>query len=155
MPAKQIQMRSSVEENTKSSQPPRKTKKADFGQMKKLVCRAAFGLGVAGSGTVLAEPWKPDAQTLFLSGFENSLREADFAIGPKGFYGIGATAAEGYFGRGIDLRGRALQENFEGKCEEGQSAIFKHMALFTYGNVLPDEGTFEFFTDVPDVLPAR
>ena len=150
MPAKQIRKRSSVEENTQSSQPPRKTKKADFGQMKKLVCRAAFGLGVAGSGTVLAEPWKPDAQTLFLSGFENSLREADFAIGPKGFYGLGATAAEGYFGRGIDLRGRALQEDFEGKCEEGQSAIFKHMALFTYGNVLPDEGTFEFFVQVED-----
>ena len=46
-------------------------------QMKKLVCRAAFSLGVVGSGTVLAEPWKPDAETLFLSGFENSLREAE------------------------------------------------------------------------------
>ena len=143
MPAKQTQKHSSVEENTKSAQSSRKTKKADhcLVNMKKLVCCAAFGLGVVGSGAVLAEPWKPDAQTLFLSGFENSLREADFAIGPKCFYGMGATSAEGYYGRGIDLRGRALQEDFEGKCEEGQSAIFKNMALFTYGNVLPDEGT--------------
>ena len=32
MPAKQPQKRSSVKENTKSSQPPRKTKKADYRQ---------------------------------------------------------------------------------------------------------------------------
>ena len=79
---------------------------------KKLVCLAAFGIIVAAYGAAPAKPWQPDAHTLFLSGFENSLCEADFAAGPKCFYGIGATHAEGYFGQGIDLRGRTLQTDF-------------------------------------------
>ena len=118
--------------------------------LKKLVCLAAFSLSMITYGATPGKPWKPDAYTLFLSGFENSLREADFATGPMCFYGIGATPAEGYYGRGIDLRGRPLQADFEGKCEYGQSAIFKNMALFTYGNVLPEEGTFECFVLVED-----
>ena len=97
--------------------------------LRKLVFLAVCGLCVTAYGAVIAKPWQPDAQTLFLSGFENSLREADFATGPTCFYGIGATSAEGYYGRGIDLRGRPLQADFEGKCEDGQSAILKHMAL--------------------------
>lgn len=103
-----------------------------------------------GSAVLAGKPFEPDAETLLLSGFETSLREADYACGPTGFYGAGATYAEGYYGKGIDLRGRTLTPGFEESAAAGQSAIFKNFGLFTYGNVLADEGTFELFVLVED-----
>ena len=95
--------------------------------------------------TISAAPFKADKDTLLLSGFENSLTEADYAAGVLGFYGSGATFAPGYYGKGIDLRGRTLAPDFEKTAEQGNSAIYTNMALFTYGNLLPDEGTLEMF----------
>lgn len=94
---------------------------------------------------ISAAPFKADKETLLLSGFEKSLREADYAAGVMGFYGSGATFAPGYYGKGIDLRGRTLTPDFEKTAEAGYSAIFTNMAMFTFGNLLPDEGTLEMF----------
>ena len=105
---------------------------------------SVFAVAIA-SISVSAAPFKLDKDTLLLSGFEKSLMEADYAAGPMGFYGSGATGAPGYYGRGIDLRGRSLGKDFKKNAELSRSAIFTNMALFTYGNVLPDEGTLEMF----------
>ena len=112
-----------------------------------LIVALAAVCGAAVAGT----PFQPDRDTLLLSGFDRSLTEADYAVGPVGFYGCGATFAPGYYGKGIDLRGRSLTPNFEKTAEEGQSAIFSHMGLFTYGNLLPDEGTLEMFVLVENL----
>lgn len=94
---------------------------------------------------VSAKPFKADRDTLLLSGFEKSLREADYAAGVSGFYGSGATFAPGYYGKGIDLRGRSLSADLEKTAADSHSAVYTNMALFTYGNILPDEGTWEMF----------
>ncbi|MCI5778802.1 MAG: LamG domain-containing protein [Lentisphaeria bacterium] len=107
--------------------------------LKNLVAAALLSVRVS------AGPFQPDRDTLLLAGFDRSVREADYAAGPVGFYGCGATFAPGYYGKGIDLRGRSLTPDFQKTAEDGRSAIFSHMALFTFGNLLPDEGTLEMF----------
>ena len=106
--------------------------------------RTVFAL-VLCSMTLAGAPFKADKDTLLLSGFEKSLQEADFAAGPVGFYGSGATYAPGYYGKGIDLRGRSLGKDFKKNAEMAHSAVFTNMAMFTFGNLLPDEGTLEMF----------
>ena len=106
---------------------------------------SAVLLLTVGSVSVSAAPFKLDKDTLLLSGFEKSLQEADYAAGPVGFYGSGATYAPGYYGKGIDLRGRSLGKDFRKNAEMAHSTVFTNMAMFTFGNLLPDEGTLEMF----------
>ena len=106
--------------------------------------RTIFALAICATA-LSAAPFKVDQDTLLLSGFEKSLQEADYAAGPVGFYGSGATYAPGYYGKGIDLRGRSLGKDLKKNAEMAHSAIFTNMALFTFGNLLPDEGTLEMF----------
>ena len=107
-------------------------------------CWAIIALVICAE-VLTAAPFKADKETLLLSGFERSLQEADYATGPVGFYGSGATYAPGYYGKGIDLRGRSLGKDFRKNAEMAHSTIFTNMAMFTFGNLLPDEGTLEMF----------
>lgn len=107
-------------------------------------CWAIIALVIC-TEVLTAAPFKADKETLLLSGFERSLQEADYATGPVGFYGSGATYAPGYYGKGIDLRGRSLGKDFRKNAEMAHSTIFTNMAMFTFGNLLPDEGTLEMF----------
>ena len=122
-----------------------------MGLMKKMTFLAGPVLGAA----VYGAPFEPDENTLFLSGFEKSLRTADYAAGASSFLGIGALQGEGYFGKGADLRGRGVSANFEKSSEMGQSPIFNRFALMTYGNLLPDEGTFELWVYIENAPGKR
>lgn len=108
--------------------------------MKKLFMLGAF-LGVF---TLSAAPLVPDENTLLLAGFENGVERADYSTGPAYFMGIGALQDTGYYGKGLNARQRYPHPDpdFSGRA---RSPMFTRWSILMHGNVLPDEGTFEFF----------
>mgnify|MGYP000966054272 CR=1 FL=1 len=86
-------------------------------------------------------PLVADRYTLLLAGFEDGVEQPDYSVGPSAFFNSGAVKIlEGYYGCGLDLRPHfPSQKNLR---------IYNRWALMMEGNILPDEGTFEFFVNL-------
>jgi|GEM_PF-1159196 len=90
---------------------------------------------------VLAQPFEPDQNTTFLAHLENN-QSADYALGWRDFGGNGATVVEGYYGKALDLRKRAILPNYEETCNE-LSPLYQGWGFYPRGNVNPWQGTYE------------
>ncbi len=93
---------------------------------------------------VLAQPYEPDANTLFLAHFDHQRDRADYAIGLSLFAGNGAQLTEGYYGQALDLRPRGLYPDFMNRCED-MTPRYDGWGFHTRGNIDPAQGTFECF----------
>lgn len=107
--------------------------------------RGAFLVAVA--CTLPAPPasaaeFAPDAHTLFLAHFNQPSGHADYALGQSLFCGNGAGLVDGYYGRAIDLRPRALYPAFTTTCSD-YTPRFDGWGFHARGNVDPAQGTFE------------
>ena len=119
--------------------------------MKRWILAAVFAQCVCaayGGG----KPFVPDEHTLLLAGFDHGVERADYSVGPADFMGIGMADEVGYYGRGMNGRQRFPHPdlNVSGRA---RSPMFTRWAILMHGNVLPDEGTFEFFLKMR--RPAR
>ncbi|HWL54860.1 MAG TPA: hypothetical protein VNQ90_20625, partial [Chthoniobacteraceae bacterium] len=95
------------------------------------------------------QPFKPDAETLLLGQFEGDAYRATYANGWGHFAGSGAPLVEGYYGKGVDLRGRAPA------AAKGQPGDYAQWAFWPKGNLRYDEGTVEFwFRTAEEGAPA-
>ncbi len=97
---------------------------------------------VASAG--LAAEFQVDDQTLLLSHFERGPRVADWAMGPAEFAGSGQTLSDGYYGRGIDLRGLALPDDYVDTAT-GRLPFPCWFGIWPKGNLNVTQGTYEFW----------
>lgn len=96
---------------------------------------------IASLSSVSSAPFKADANTLLLSGFENGYKHADYSLGWNKFAGSGATLTEGYYGKGLDLRQSGFtMDNLQG---DDYTAYYAGWGLYPDGNVNYRQGTFE------------
>ena len=88
-----------------------------------------------------AAPFKIDANTLLLSSFENGHKHADYSLGWNKFAGSGAIMAEGYYGRGLDLRQK--QFSLDRLENDDYTAYYAGWGFYPDGNINYHQGTFE------------
>jgi hypothetical protein len=100
------------------------------------------GLSAALSVSSMAGmPFKADADTLLLAGFEDGWKQADYSLGWKKFAGSGASLTEGYYGRGLDLRQSSF--TLDKLQTEDYTAYYAGWGLYPDGNINYRQGTFE------------
>lgn len=86
-------------------------------------------------------PLETDQHTLLLTGFEDGVEQPDYSVGPSAFFNSGAEKTpEGYYGCGLDLTPHSPSQE--------DPRIYNQWALMMEGNILPEEGTFEFFVNL-------
>jgi hypothetical protein len=85
-----------------------------------------------------------DEQTLLLAHFNETAREADYAMGWKEFGGSGVGLTEGYSGRAIDLRGLQFEPDFL-TTRSSRSPRFVWWGVWPRGNIDFRQGTYEFW----------
>ena len=113
----------------------------------------ALGTSVLGAdGQNAAVEFALDEHTLLLAHFDETAREADYAMGWKEFGGSGAGLTQGYFGKAIDLRGLQFSPEFVSTCSN-RSPRFVWWGVWPRGNISFRQGTYEFWFKVsPDDL---
>ncbi len=91
-----------------------------------------------------------DKNTTFYASFDKSAREADYALGWKGFNGSGATLTEGVKGKAIDIRMRPIMKDFKNKCDD-YTPTYVSWGFEGKGNIKTKQGTFECWFQVTDL----
>lgn len=104
---------------------------------KTLIILAALSMPVISRGA----PFTADENTLLLSNFEQSTRHADYSLGWNKFAGSGARLTEGYYGKGIDLRGYSYSSEKLGT--DDYTAYYTGWGFYPDGNINYRQGTLE------------
>ncbi len=94
----------------------------------------------------MADEFKPDKHTLLLAHFNDDPYRADYANGTEEFSGAGASLTEGYFGKGVDLRGMQMAKDF--RKSDSPNGHFDGFVLPSRDNIRYNQGTFEFWFKV-------
>lgn len=91
-----------------------------------------------------------DENTTFYASFDNSAKEADYALGWKGLNGSGAQIVQGVKGNAIDVRMRPIMTDFMKKCDD-YTPTFVSWGFSGEGNINSRQGTFECWFRVADM----
>ncbi len=105
----------------------------------------ALSLGLAALfGAAQAAPFQPDEATLLLAHFDERPDRADYANGWDAFGGGGYSSVEGYYGKGVDLRGLQRPDDIW-KKENTFPPRYTQWIFWPRGNVSFRQGTLEFW----------
>ncbi|HWL51122.1 MAG TPA: hypothetical protein VNQ90_01710 [Chthoniobacteraceae bacterium] len=96
------------------------------------------------AGNAFAAPFEPDAETLLLAHFDQRPDRADYANGWDAFGGGGYSSIDGYYGKGVDLRGLQRPGNIW-KAENTFPPRYTQWIFWPRGNVSFKQGTLEFW----------